>query len=227
MEVYIMDKYVGKNTKSYWNQKHNNQYTKDGVWDYDQIPQSPLSYHKVASDILSLNKDSVKRKSVLEIGCAAGFFTSYLKIHLLPHFEITGWDFSPYGIEIAKNTIQDEHGEYLYDIQYEERDFLEKPIEENYGFICMFETLEHVAEPDNYKVVDNILNHCEYAIISTVNTVDDCGGEHISHYTIDSFDEHGYEVIWKQKLAPIDMSATGDFNEYYYFIVLLKGKLSN
>lgn len=219
-----MKRFRGANTKDYWNQKHNYQYEKYGEWDYDQIPQSPLSYHKIASDILSVNKDSVKRKSVLEIGCAAGFFTSYIKLHLLPEFEVTGWDFSPYGIKVAKYTIQDEHGENLYDIKYEERDFLEKPVDEEYGFICMFETLEHVAEPDNYKVVDNILDHCEYLILSTVTTKDDCQGEHISHYDFDTFDKKGYDVVWKEKLTKIDMPDGGD---YHYVIFLIKGKLSN
>jgi len=218
-----MGRFLGKNTKEYWGKKHSDQYSDGSEWDYNDIQKSPLSYHKVASDILIQNEDAVSNKSLLEIGCAAGFFTSHVKINLLPNFDVSGWDFSSSGIEMAK--LHAERGSY--NINYEERDFLDNPVDKNYGFICMFETIEHVAEPDNYTVVDNILDHCEYAIISTVNTKDNCGGEHISHYTINSFDECGYEVIWKSKLTPINMAAVGDYGEYYYFIVLLKGKLSN
>jgi hypothetical protein len=85
----------------------------------------------------------------------------------------------------------------------------------------MFETIEHIAEGNNYKVLDNILEHCEYAIISTVNTEDDCGGEHISHYTFETFEEYGYNVKWKHLLDDINMP-TGKFN---YMIFLIKGKL--
>lgn len=212
---------INNNTKEHWNKKHQEQYYIYGSWNYNEIWQSPLSYHKVASDILILNKDSVKRQSFLEIGCAAGFFTSHVKLNLLPSFEVSGWDFSKYGIECAKYTA--EHN--VFDIYYEERDILQNPVDKEFGFICCFETIEHFEEGTNYKVLDNILDHCEYAIISTVTTKDSCGGEHVSHYDFDTFTQMGYNVLWKAKLSKIDMSATGDYGDYYYVIFLLKGKL--
>ena len=58
---------------------------------------------------------------------------------------------------------------------------------------------------DNYSFLDNTLEHCEYLILATVDTKDDCFGEHISHYTIDIFEEKGYDVKWKAKLQEIQM----------------------
>ena len=73
-----------------------------------------------------------------------------------------------------------------------------------------------------YDHLDNILDHCEYAIVTTVDTEDDCGGEHISHYKIDTFNEKGYDVIWKSKLTPIRMP-DGIYN---YIGFVINGKLN-
>lgn len=214
-----MEHFRGKNTKEHWHHKHIQQYNLDEEYDFNVIRTSPLSYHKVASNLIKTNKDAFKRKSILELGCAGGYFCSYIKSEIVPEFEIDGWDFSPSGIEAAKHKSK----KLGLDIHFEERDFLLNPIEKDYGVICMFETIEHVEEGTNYRVLNNILDHCEYAIISTVDTTDDCGGEHISHYTLDTFEQKGYDVVWKSLLAPIRMPD----GIYHYIIVLIKGKLQN
>lgn len=206
----------GKNDQDYWSQKHVNQYEHE-EYDFSQIQQYPLSYHHVAGKILSENKDSVERKSLLEIGCAVGYFSSYLKRFVLPDFEIKGSDFSSSGIKLARERNMD----ISSGLSFEERDFILNPINEDFGFICAFETIEHVEEGTNYKILNNWLDHCEYMIISTVDTTDSAGGEHISHYTLDTFDEKGYNVVWKSKLAPIFMP-TG---LHHYIGFLIKGKL--
>ena len=58
--------------------------------------------------------------------------------------------------------------------------------------------------------------------MTTVDTEDDCQGEHISHYKIDTFDKKGYEVIWKSKLSPINMPD----GIYHYIGFVIKGKLN-
>ena len=203
----------GSNTVEYWNDKHKNEGDLDQPHDFTQIPQSPLSYHTIAGDFLKTNQNSFKRKTLLEIGCSHGYFTAYLKEQVLPNWQITGWDFGTLCIESAQVQCSA--------IKYECRDILLNPVNSDYGAVCIFETIEHFDEGDNYNVLDNILEHCEYAIISTVDTLDDCFGEHLSHYTMDTFDEKGYDVFWKEKLAPIQMPDA----VYNYIFFVIKGKL--
>ena len=107
-------------------------------------------------------------------------------------------------------------------VNWEQRDVLLNPITENYGLIICNQTIEHFAPGDNYKFLDNILDHCEYAIIATVDTEDDCFGEHISFYKLETMEEKGYDVIWKNKLNKVNSPIPGDF---YTIIWLIKGKL--
>lgn len=205
----------GKNTVEHWQNKHICQYDLDKPYNFNEM-YDVESYHYVAYHIISENVDSFKMRTVHEIGCAGGDFAAYLH-NQLKDFKISASDFSSAAINAAKNRC---HG-----VDFEVRDFLESPISTDYGIICAFETLEHVEEGRNYEVLDNILNHCEYAIISVPGTQDSCNGEHISHYNIDTFEKMGYNVVWKTNLSKIDMSAVGDYNEYYYMIFLIKGKL--
>lgn len=209
----------GANTKEHWEQKHVHEYDIDKPYDFSiyDLESSKLANHKVAADIIKANHDSVSRKSYYELGCAGGDFAAYLKTMIIPDWEVAASDFSVTGIESAKRRCPA--------VNFEQRDFILNPIEKDYGIIGMFEVIEHLAEGDNYMVLDNILGHCEYAIISCPSTLDDCRCEHISHYTLDTFTEKGYNVLWKSNLAKIDMSNTGDFNDYFYMIFLIKGKL--
>lgn len=214
-----LDKIRGSNTKEYWEKKHNIEYIPDKIFTYDDLDNT--NYHKVACDIITQNKNAVKRKSVLDIGCARGDFINILS-KKIPEWDFLGYDISQTGIDFAnKNFGVKNH------IIFETFDVLQDKIPEDFcfAFICMFETLEHIPQPYNYQILDEVLNRCEYAIISVPSTVDHCFGEHISHYNINSFDEKGYNVIWKCYLDTIDMSNVGDYNDYFHFIVLLKGKL--
>lgn len=205
----------GKNTFEHWNEKHIREYGVFEPYDFSQIPKSPLSYHKVASDIVKTNQDDFKNKSMLEIGCAVGYFTSYMAT-LLPKWNFVGWDFSKSGIDAAR-----EKNKHLKNVRFSIVDILETPVLDDYGLITCFETIEHVEEGTNYKLLDNWLEHCEYMILSTVDTEDDCNGEHISHYKLDTFTKKGYEVLWNAELAPINMP-NGTF---HYIIFLIRGKL--
>lgn len=206
----------GKNTVEHWTQKHKNEYGVYEQYDFSKIDKSPLSYHKIAADIIKENEDEIKNKSLLEIGCAVGYFVSYLKRYIIPSWKIEGWDFSPSGINAAIEKNKD-----IPELKFQQRDFLLNPVQDDYGIICCFETIEHVEEGSNYKALNNWLDHCEYLILSTVDTEDDCKGEHISHYKIDTFSKKGYNVVWSSLLAPIQMPD----GIYHYFINLIKGKL--
>lgn len=206
----------GKNTVEYWNEKHKVEYELYEEYDFSKFETNPLSYHVVAANIIRENHPDIINKSLLEIGCAAGYFSSYLKRYVIPNWKIDAWDFSPSAINAAKDKNKDLSGLNFYI-----RDFILNPVDVDYGIICSFETIEHVEEGTNYKIIDNWIEHCEYLILSTVDTEDDCGGEHISHYKIHTFKEKGYNVVWSNFLTPIYMPN----GIYHYFINIIKGKL--
>lgn len=209
-----MDNFLrGNNTQTYWNSKHKEQGDLHKPYDFSEFKTNTLSYYKVAADFLKENHEDIQQKTLLDIGCSFGFFTAYLKEKLLPTWEIEGCDFGSLCIESAQTQCPK--------VIYECRDVLLNPIDKNYGIISMFETIEHFAEGNNYNVLNTILEHCEHAIISTVDTQDDCFGEHISHYTMDTFEEKGYDVFWKTKLSPIQMPD----GVYHYIFFIIKGKL--
>tara|TARA_Y100000592_G_scaffold14601_1_gene21009 strand:+ start:17556 stop:18179 length:624 start_codon:yes stop_codon:yes gene_type:complete len=200
----------GNNTVDYWHEKHKRDFDLDGDYEFST---DPINYEYVTKHLLIENQDVFTRKSVLEIGCAAGQTITDIK-NGLPDFDCYGSDFSPVSIEAAKKKSPN--------VEYEVRDIILNPIEKDYGAICILETIEHIEEGTNYKILDNIIDHCEYAIVSTVDTEDDCFGEHISHYKIDTFEKKGYDVVWKSFLSEIQMPD----GIYHYMIFLLKGKLN-
>lgn len=201
----------GTNTKEHWEQKHQNEYDIDKDYSFNFM-NNPLSYEKIGVDILEANQYSVKNTSILEIGSGNGEFAAYIKTILLPTFDVEAWDFSNKAIEASKKRCPE--------VNFLCKDILLEPLEKDYGFICCYETIEHINEEINYKLLDHWLDHCEYLILSTVDTVDDCRGEHISHYTINTFDEKGYNVEWKSKLGEINMPD----GIYHYIMFLIKGK---
>jgi len=205
----------GSNTKEYWSEKHSRQYKLNEPFDFSNIEAEKRSYNYIGSRLIIENEESFKQKRLLEIGCGNGYFAAYIKSQL-PGWYVEAWDFSPSAITSAK--------EKSPAVNFVERDFILKPVDTPFGIICIFETIEHIDETVNYKVLDNILDHCEYCVLSTVNTQDDCFGEHISHYTFNTFEEKGYDVKWKSKLAEIDMH-DGRQGEWYYMIFLITGNI--
>jgi 2-polyprenyl-3-methyl-5-hydroxy-6-metoxy-1,4-benzoquinol methylase len=206
----------GRNTKEYWDNKIMRDFVNEDPINYDMLDF--LSYHKIACDIIRSNERYLTNKSLLEIGCADGKFIDLISSIMPNDWTFTGYDISDVGIQSAINKFSRENVTFLT------KDILIDDIDLDYGFICIFETIEHLSELDNVRVLKGILEHCEYCILSTVNTKDNCFGEHISNYDFDSFEKMGLNVIWKQKLNKIDMSNIGDYGDYFYFIVLIKGQ---
>jgi hypothetical protein len=62
----------------------------------------------------------------------------------------------------------------------------------------------------------------EYLILATVDTEDDCFGEHISFYKLETMEEKGYDVVWKSKLGEVNSPIPGDFHT---IIWLIKGNI--
>ena len=206
----------GTNTKDKWETKHVQQYDIDKPYDFTEYGlKDTKSYKVIASRILDDNLNVFNIKSLHEMGCAGGDFVSYVKRNSLKDWEVSAEDFSRTAIESAINRNKD------IDIKFTVNDFLLNRINKDYGCITMFETIEHIEEGTNYEILDNILEHCEYAIISTVDTEDDCFGEHISHYKLDTFEKKGYDVVWKSYLDEIYMPD----GIYHYIMFMIKGKL--
>jgi SAM-dependent methyltransferase len=204
----------GTNIKDKWERKHIQEYDLDKPFDFTVFEgEDMLGYGSIGAKILEENKDVFNLNSLHELGCGNGAFVAYVKQYVLTDWDISAEDFSKPAIETAIQKCPS--------VTYYINDFLLNRIDKDYGCICLFETIEHIEEGTNYKILDNILDHCEYAIISTVDTEDDCFGEHISHYKIDTFEEKGYDVIWKSFLSEIQMPD----GIYHYMIFLLKGNL--
>lgn len=209
----------GNNEQSHWDSKHQESYGHFGEG-YEQFcPKNWENYTEADQGctiaIVKNNKDSISRKSLIDIGCAHGGMAWYLKNNIIPDWKVIGSDFSPKMIEENKKRSSD--------VIWENRDVLLNPLNEEFGIVTCLQTIEHFQEGVNYKFIDNILEHCEYFILATVDTVDDCFGEHISFYTIDTMDQKGYNVVWKSKLGRVN---SPDGVEHHCIIFLMKGKLS-
>ena len=60
--------------------------------------------------------------------------------------------------------------------------------------------------------------------MGTVDTEDDCFGEHISFYKLETMKQKGYEVEWEAKLARVN-SPPNFPGEFHMIVWLIKGKL--
>jgi 2-polyprenyl-3-methyl-5-hydroxy-6-metoxy-1,4-benzoquinol methylase len=209
----------GNNELTHWDEKHITMYGHFNKNYEDFVPKEwdttdPGSDSGCVVAIMKQNQDSFRIKSAIDIGCAHGALAWYLKKYILTDWDITGSDFSSVMIEENKRRSNI--------VNWEQRDVLLNPIEKDYGLIICNQTIEHFAPGDNYRFLDNILDHCEYAVIATVDTEDDCFGEHISFYKLETMEEKGYNVVWKSKLNKVNSPIPGEFHT---IIWLIKGKL--
>jgi hypothetical protein len=204
----------GTNIKDKWERKHIQQYDLDKPFDFKDFEgEDVLGYGAVGAKILEENKDVFNLNTLHELGCGNGAFAAYIKQHVLTDWDISAEDFSEVAIKSAKVKCPT--------VNYFTNDFLLNRIDKDYGCLTMFETIEHIEEGTNYEILDSMLEHSEYTLISTVDTEDDCFGEHISHYKIDTFENKGYDVVWKSFLNEINMPD----GIYHYMIFLIKGQL--
>ena len=199
----------GINTAEYWSNKHLAEY------DLSSKECTENSYWKITKDILLDNNNFFKNKTLLDVGCAAGKSLYYFNKYL-PDWKYTGYDFSESGINSAKINYKN-----YPNIELIQKDFILNPVDKDFDVITIFETIEHIEEGANYTVLDNLLEHCQWLFLSTVTTKDDCRGEHISWYDIDTFEKKGYSVKFKMYLDEIYMPD----GIYHYFINILEGKL--
>ena len=208
----------GNNEKIHWDEKHEQSYGHFGEKYEEFCPENWETYLEADQGcVIALvlqNHESIKNKSMIDIGCAHGGLLWYLKTNYLPDWKFTGSDFS--------GTMIEENKKRSSDVKWEQRDVLLNPITENYGIITCLQTIEHFEEGRNYEFIDNCLEHCEYMILATVDTKDNCFGEHISFYKLETMKQKGYDVVWQSKLGKVNSPIPGDFHT---IIWMIKGKL--
>jgi trans-aconitate methyltransferase len=179
----------GKNTESHWEAIHKStskEWNDMSDQDRDARIERDSNYMRVFK---SLEFEDVE--SVVEIGAALGEHLAYFA-RKLPDMRFKAIDFTQASFDHAQKYN-------LPNYSFEKRDFLNNFIDENHDVIILIETLEHIEQGTNYKIVDELLKKCKILYITVPNTQDDCNGEHISHYTLSSFDR--YDVETKE---PID-----------------------
>lgn len=210
----------GNNELDHWNKKHQQSYGHFGE-KYEQFcPKYPEWETLLEADqgctiaLIKENKDTIKRKSLIDIGCAHGGMVWYLKEHIISDWNVFGSDFSYDMINENKKRSDS--------VVWEQKDILLNPLDQDFGIVTCLQTIEHFQEGENYKFIDNTLNHCEYMILATVDTEDDCFGEHISFYKLKTMKEKGYNVIWESKLGKVNSPI---FGEFHTIIWLIKGNL--
>ena len=208
----------GQNEQHHWDVKHESMYSHFNQNYQEFCPENWETYLEADQGctiaLVLENHEVIKNKSMIDIGCAHGGLLWYLKSKHLPSWEFTGSDFS--------NRVIQENQKRSNDIYWEQRDVLLNPVTQNYGIISCLQTIEHFQEGKNYEFIDNCLEHCEYMVLATVDTEDDCQGEHISFYKLETLEQKGYSVVWKSKLGKVNSPIPGDFHT---IIWLLKGKL--
>tara|TARA_Y100000389_G_C17375450_1_gene471384 strand:- start:456 stop:1112 length:657 start_codon:yes stop_codon:yes gene_type:complete len=211
--------YRGNNEEHHWDEKHESSYGQFGKKYEDIVYENWENLWRVADQACTIalvleNNEVIDNKSMIDIGCAHGGLLWYLKTKHLPEWEFTGCDFS--------GKVIDENKKRSDQITWEQRDVLLNPIDKNYGVISCLQTIEHFNEGTNYEFIDNCLEHCEYLILGTVDTEDDCFGEHISFYKLETMRQKGYEIAWEAKLEKVNSPIPGDFHT---IIWMIKGKL--
>lgn len=107
-------------------------------------------------------KKSLPINSVLEMGCAYGFFADLLKQKLPGSFSYHGFDASEEAINYAKNQNSD--------LFFSAEDYLKTPIAQKYSDVFMWDVVEHLSDPD--KFIEKISNETAdngYIYITTGN----------------------------------------------------------
>jgi len=97
-------------------------------------------------------------KSVLEIGCAYGFFLDLVRERF---DEVLGVDISADGVNYARNQL---------DLNVLEKDFLDVNLKRQTYVACMWDTIEHLRRPDLY--IEHFSKHAEPGSLLAISTGD-------------------------------------------------------
>lgn len=183
----------GTNTKEHWEDSHNNMFIKnwngvEGEALKSIIESNWWHYVWAVNDIISI-QNVISKKTILDVGCAPNKCLAYYA-QKYPTITWTGIDFTDALLDYAKEFT------HLSNLKFKKMDFLEEEIPDTYGAILLMETLEHIELGTNWKLVEELLAKCEYLYITVPSDNGENGGEHISHYTLNSFNQ--YNVLEKK-----------------------------
>ncbi len=179
----------GTNTKEHWEESHIK-----FISDWNGVKPEELEeyikkywYHyDWVMNLIDLYKVKLTNNNILDVGCAPNRCLAFYA-QKYPDLNFCGIDFTDRIKEFAAL-----HAD-IPNLSFLQMDFLEEEIPGTYGAIMILEVLEHIENGNNFKLVDELLSKCRYLFISV--PVDDSSndGEHISAYTIRSFD--AYPVV--------------------------------
>jgi 2-polyprenyl-3-methyl-5-hydroxy-6-metoxy-1,4-benzoquinol methylase len=93
--------------------------------------------------------------TLLEIGCGTGYGLNYL-LKFFPEYKMTGFDISSIAIKKAS--------EINNKIFFSVFDVLKQPVNENYDYMLIIQTLEHFSCP--FEIIDKCIEHCKFLIVS-------------------------------------------------------------
>jgi|TARA_B100000959_G_C14914191_1_gene596548 SAM-dependent methyltransferase len=90
--------------------------------------------------IIKKHTKNIINKNLYEVGCAYGFFLNSIKTYFN---KVSGIDINEEAVNYAKNILK---------LDVEEGDLISKKNIDikNYNIFCMFDVIEHLANPDNY-----------------------------------------------------------------------------
>ena len=131
--------------------------------------------------------------SLLDIGCGTGYGLKYIQDQK-PNAELSGCDYSGYAIQKAT--------EQYPDIAFFEHDISKDKLTQNYDYILLIQTLEHLDDP--IIVIEKLLKHCKCLIISVPYKEENENRYHVyqnfTKESFQSFDIMDYQVFFKRKL---------------------------
>lgn len=184
---------------------------------YDKELWTDMPYNKE----LCLFSELIKGRDVLDIGCAMGSFTKYIKDK---GFNVDGIDFSSEFIKIAKSKIKD--------VNFYVMDMLDMKLEKKYDGIMLINSMIHIEKKHMLKLfkdIKSLLNDDGVVFIIlqegegeryVTEPLDESITEFVNFYTpleIESvFASAGFEIIESYKIRDEAEFEPGNDQLVYY-----------
>lgn len=217
----------GANTKDRWEKSHQqgvDEWEKYSGKELDNIIRNNWYHYNYVMDNVVADRSTFKYNKILDVGCGPNKCLIYYA-EKFPDLKFTGIDFTDTVVEFGKKYS------HIKNINFKKVDFLEEEIYGNYDVISMLETLEHTEPETNFKIVRDLVTKCKYLYVSVPLDNDPNGGEHISFYDFNSFNE--FDVLERSVVFgrgryivnSLEESQQIKINESHVFMFKIKGKL--
>ena len=130
---------------------------------------------KVVFDLL----DKLEFRSLLDIGCGDGRFLREIRL-AYPNLKLTGIDSSEKALDLAKQMNPE--------LEFEQRDILDSPLETKWDVITLLEVIEHVPPstlPDFMMSACGMLNPGGHLIITVPHLNEKLIPKHYQHFSLE------------------------------------------